>query len=357
MHYLIVNLTLQEKMALCGMIKYPEKSLSEIANLLNINYWTLYKIKEKFKKMNIIREIAVPNYESLGFELFLSGYGNLTKKRMKMWEDIRMKIVKEDMRKIQSNLESGIFYAFIESYKGFVLGVSKNYTEILRGMMYTERLMNIRELMLRENTKLVLFPLKISSIPILFDYSNLLCKEFGIELEDMKKVEKKREKLSKIEMRVLYEIVKNPEISLTQISDILKISRQRASKIKKKLIEEKWYRKIMLPDIRKLKYEVIVFAHWNSNPEIVENMEKSFKNLGIDISNIVFLAYNPLEGIAIAPFKTLKESREIISIFTKFAEKTNVVLDEPDILFLSLEEGIEIKNHEYWQVLSPMVNQ
>ena len=350
-----MNLTLQERKALCGMLKYPEKSLNEIASILNINYWTLYKIKEKFKREKMIREIIIPDYEAIGFELFLSGYGNLTKKRMKILEEMRMKIVEKNMRKIQNNLASGIFYAFVESYKGFVLGVSKNYTEIMRGIMYAERLISIRELILRENTKLVIFPLKISSIPILFDYSNLLCKEFGIELENVKKEEEKKEKLKDIELKVLYEIVKEPEISLTEISNILRISKQRASKIKKRLSEEGWYKRIVIPNMRELKYEVLVFAHWKSNPEIVENLEKSFKNLGIDISNIVFLAYNPLEGIAIAPFKTLKESREIISMFTKFAEKTNVLVGDPDILFLSLDEGVEIKNHEHWEVLSSMI--
>ena len=344
-------LTPQEKKALYGLVTYPEVPLKIIAEQLEMNYWTLYKIREKMKAKGLIRDVIIPNYKALGYELFVAGYGSITKERMKMMEKLE-KVIKKAK---QLPRFSGIFYAFAETYRGFVLGAVKNYTEIVKNLLYMDRLIGIREILARERPKIVILPYEITEIPVLFDYSRLLAREFRMPMPLIKKYKNPEGKLSREELMVLKKLVEKPEATIKQLAQWLDMGRQKISRIKDKLLSEGWCFHRVIPDIKMLGYEVIVFAHWESNPSKIENFEeKKIETLGIDLSRIIFLAYNLLEGIVIALFKNLKESRNIVSLFSTFMEKENVLLNEPEILFLSLEEGITLRNHEHAYVLSAL---
>ena len=341
----MIKLKEMDKKILCALVKYPEKSLGELAELLDMNYWTFYKGVEKLRNLGLFKEKIIPDFPALGFELLVVGYGSLTKRRMYPLE--KLKNIRDYLP-----FASGIFYAFAESYRGFVLGVAKNFTEISKSLIFAERLVNIRELLMGENTNMVLLPFEITDIPVFFDYSNLISHDFQICLEDLPKKRREKTKLGKKEMQVLVELVKYPSASIREISRNLKMAQQSVSRIKKKLLEEGWIKKMVIPDIKKLGYEVLVFAHWTSKPDIMEKLSKiQPENFGFNTSNVIFAAYNPLEGVALAPFKTLKESREIVAFFEKFGETTGVLTKEPNILFLSLQEGIRIRDHEYQSAL------
>ena len=342
---IVIRLKDMDKKILCALVKYPNRSYGEIANVLDMNYWTFYKGVEKLKNLGLFKEKIIPNFPALGFELLVVGYGSLTKRRMYSLEKLK------NMRNYLP-FASGIFYAFAESYRGFVLGVAKNFTEISKSLIFAERLVNVREILMGENTNMVLLPFEITEIPIFFDYSNLLSQDFNIHLEELPEKRKEMRKIGRREMNILIEMVKKPSVSIKDISKSLKMAQQSVSKIRKRLFEEGWVRKIIIPNIKKLGYEVLVFAHWNSKPEVMEKIERiNPENFGFETSNVVFAAYNPLEGVAIAPFKTLKESREIVAFFEKFGETTGVLTREPNILFLSLQEGIKIRDHEYQSAL------
>ncbi len=334
---------------MCGMVKYPQLSTKKVAELLNINYWTVYKSLEKMKSSGLIREVIIPDFPALGFELLVIGYGSLTKRKMNTLQKIK------NLPKYP-NFSSGIFYSFAESYRGFVLAVSKNFTEISKGLIYAERLIKVREFLQTESTQMVILPFEITEIPIFFDYGKLMCRDFGIEIEEFAIKRKKKRELKKRELQVLLEMVKEPEASISAIAKSTGMAQQSVSKIKNKLFEEGWVQRKIIPNLAKMGYDVLVFAHWTSNPEEMEKVKNiNLQKFGYDLSNIIFSAYNPLEGIAIAPFKTLKKSREIVSFFEKFGESTGVLTKEPNILFLSLQEGIKIRDHVYYPIISSLV--
>ena len=345
-----MKLTSQEKMVLWGLTRYPEKSIRELSEILNINYWSVYKILEKFKKGGMIKEIIIPNYRALGFELLLAGYGSLTPERIKEITGLERMLQKES-----GISKSGIFLAFAESYRGFVIGVAKNYTQIVKNMLYVDRIVGIRELITRERPKIVLLPLEITRIPIFFDYSRLIAKELGFPYHRRDEKIEPKGTLRNEEIRVMVELAKNPGYKIKDVARKLHMSRAKVANVKKKLFREGWCERRIIPDMKLFGYEVLVFAHWESNPEKIEMIEKNASNINIGLSPIVFLAYNPLEGILLALFKSLRESREIVSIFSKFAEKEKVLIKEPELLFLSLEEGMEFRSHEHSSILHSLL--
>ncbi len=334
---------------LCGIAKNPNMSMKELSEITGVSAWSVYKSLEKMKKMGIFREVYIPNLSSLGFELLVAGYGSLTKRKMHTIDNLKK------MRR--KNFSSRIFYAFAESYKGFVLAVAKSYTDFVHSLIYAEKSIGVRDLLRGENVNIVFLPLSLTKMPIFFDYSPLLCRYFGVEIDEQPREKIPRGNLEPIDLKVMLEILKNPDASNSLISKKMGISMQKTSKIRKKLIDEGFLVKRIIPNMKLFGYEVLVFAHWFSNPAQIENIgAEDFKKSGYDLSNIVFLAYTPMEGIAIALFRTLQESREIVSIFEGLGEKMGILIGEPNIIFLSLQEGLKIRDHEYHFLIEELLS-
>ena len=328
---------------LCGLTRYPQLNVKELSKKIGLTQWSIYKGIEKMKDIGLFREVYIPNFSSLGFELLVAGYGSLTKKKM---------YTIENLRKIgRKNFSSSIFYAFAESYKGFVFALAKSYTDFSRSLIYAEKYVGVRDLLRSENVNIVFLPLSLTRMPIFFDYSGILCRDFGVHFP--KKSERvKRMNVKGIYLSVMKKILENPDITSTQIAKNFGISIQRASKIRRELVENGMLVKRIIPNMRLLDYEVLVFAHWQSNPGEMEAIEKiDFNMEEYDLSPLVFLAYTSLEGVAVALFKNLQESREIISLFENLGERVGVLSGEPNILFLSLQEGVKIKEHDYYPLV------
>ncbi len=339
-----------QKEILCGALKNPDMSVKELADFLDMNYWTVYKSLEKMKKEGVYREVIIPDFHSLGFELLVVGYGSLNKKKMNNLQKVK------NIRDYPP-FSSGIFYSFAESYRGFVIAVSKNFTEVFKGLIYAERLIKVREFLQTENTRMIIFPFELTEIPMFFDYAPLICKDFNIEMEGWTKNSEEKKPLKGKEFDVLLQLVKNPSNTVSSIARYTGLSQQSVSKIKSKLFKQGWLSRKIIPNLAKMGYDVLVFAHWTSNPDPMEKLKrKDLRKFGYDLSNIVFAAYNSLEGVALAPFKTLKESRDIVSFFEKLGEETGVLTKEPNILFLSLQEGIKIKDHVYYPILRSFIS-
>jgi len=332
-----------DKIALCGYMRNPLMSIRDLADFLDINYWTLYKSIERLKKREIFKEVVIPDFRNLGFELLVVGYGSLTKRRMQAFEKI-----KKHREERCPPFACGIFYSFSESYRGFVIGVSKNYTDIVKGLLYTEKVTHMRDILRSDDLGLLLLPFELTDAPIFFDYSSVICKDFGMDMESAPMEMREKEKLGKRDVMVLKELIKRPDGTITDISDALGMSKQTVSKIRKRIFQEGWAHKKVVPNMKALDYDVLVFAHWEMDPEKFEEMKgKQPEELGFDTSNVVFAAYTPLEGAAMAPFKSLKESREMVNSFQRIAENTGIIYKEPKLLFLSIQEGNVIRDHTF----------
>jgi len=341
-----------DKKVLCYLSKYVNHNLKEISEISGINYWGLYKIYERLRNAGVLREVIIPNFSYLGYEVFSAGYGNLTKKRV--LEMLRLR--EEGEFKEYSSL---LFYGIAESYRGFVFGLARNYTQVKKALIAAERTIRIRDILKSNEIEMVFLPLSIAHIPILFDYSRLLCRAAEIpNNEFLGMPESKPERnLTKRERMAMEIMLRNPRESLSSIAKKINATIQTASKIKRRLFEEGWLVRRFIPNLSALGYEVMVFAHWHTNPakmEKLDSLKEGMKEGQVDMSNIVFLGYDVLEGVAIAVFHSLKESREIISFFEKLGEGVGVLAEDPKIMFLSLQEGIKIKDHVYDGIIENM---
>ena len=338
---------------MCALSRNVNLSIKELSDKIEINYWTLYKTVEKLKKKGIIKEVAIPNFKFLDYEIFVAGYGNLTKKRIQeLWKLKSSGDFKE--------YSPFIFYGIAESYRGFVFGIAKNYTNVKKTIITAEKIIKIREIINSNEINIAFLPLELVYMPIMFDYSGILCGEIGernhppLGLPE----EKPKRNLTSRDKMAMLQIVENPEISVSELAKRIGVTIQTASKIRKRLFEEGWLIRRFIPDLQRLGYEVMVFAHWHTDPknaEIMKEIKNSALKYDVDISNLTFLAYDVLEGIALAAFHTLRESREIISFFEKLGEGTGVLVSEPKIIFLSLQEGINIRDHSYGEIIKNII--
>ncbi len=336
---ILVTMKAAEYKVLCGLLRNPELGMRALAEKLGMNYWTLYKAVSRMMSSGVIHEVAIPNFHILKRELLVAGYGHLTKRRM-------VNIRKMRDLNLGDEFTSDVFYGFAESYRGFVLGISENYTSVKKSVVSMDKLTGMGQSS-EEDVSLALFPIKLVDIPIFFDYAPLLC---GSQREHIGLPAPARTELNRREVMAMYELTREPLISTGELAKRIGTTPQTASKIRKRLYEEHLLIKRYIPDLKSLGYEVLVFAHWFTNPTAMEKVI-NMGSVELDISPIIFVAYDMLEGVALAPFKSLQESREIISFFEDFGEKTGVIAREPTILFLSLQEGMKIREHHY----APMV--
>ena len=52
-----MKLSRMDEMALCGFVKNPLMSIRELADFLDVNYWTLYKSIERLKRKGVFKEV------------------------------------------------------------------------------------------------------------------------------------------------------------------------------------------------------------------------------------------------------------------------------------------------------------
>ncbi len=299
------NLTKNEKKVLYGLVKYPELKEGELASLIDVKLSTLTSIKRRLQYQGLFHTAIVPMVNRLGCELMVATHTNFNPV---IPLEERVKTTKKTIE-----IFDEIFFSVGEQEKGFSLSVAKRYTDIGKiDEIRTETFGNVG-LLEKEYPQEAIFPFEISNIQRFFDFSSLLKDTLGLdELEEYMRNEQwftknQQYALNEKEKKVLIAIVENPEATTQKIGNIVGCSRHTVARIKNRLFEEKLLRKIILPNIEKLGFEILTFHHLNFNPHRHPN-EKDKEHL--DTPSTIFFAHRKFEAVLISAYKTYQEYKE-----------------------------------------------
>jgi predicted transcriptional regulator len=131
------------------------------------------------------------------------------------------------------------------------------------------------------------FPLEISSITNFIDMSYHLKQLFELDVIH-KPIENtflktKPRYLKNNEKSVLYAMIKYPEASISALADATKLAKPTIINTKKRLIMQGFVQKRVIPNIKKLGYELFTFSHLKYKPNItnytigkIESLSKNF---------------------------------------------------------------------------------
>ena len=157
---------------------------------------------------------------------------------------------------------------------GFYLGIGKNYTEIHSAVEKVERIYRENDLIENKGPSYFFFPFEYTKIQNFFDFAPIIKHNFGVSIkgeEDMMPAEIPRTditKLSNVEKKVLYGLIRYPDIPDSKIAENIAVTRQVVSKLKKSFEMDGILKTLRVPNLKKLGFEIMAISHFRHNPKI-----------------------------------------------------------------------------------------
>lgn len=166
----------------------------------------------------------------------------------------------------------------------------------------------------------VTFSINSSKVLNFFDYSYLLQKNFNIDINQLNfdAIEdspvsyfdnSELVNLSENDKAVFVALVDFPDKSIKEISELetVKLNRHTVSKLRERYLSEGLMRKVIIPNLVLLDYDLLVYYHFrflpNSpiTPEIVDNLNSS---------STVLLFHNKYDAVLLSAFQNYSEYKE-----------------------------------------------
>jgi len=338
----MVKLTANEKQVFYGISKWPESSDEELSSKINVKRSTVTAIRNKLERGGFYEKINIPNLGKLGCELIVARYGDFNP--LTPWSK----------RKRQASREPELFYRISTDTSRISLVTAKDFTEIKRYLETAAHRHGSHGYLTKTGVKHVYYPLALSSIPLFFDFPPILNKHFNLGFKEETKVfletkKPEQEELSETEKHVLYMLVKHPTLKDKEIAKKLLITRQTVNNTRSKLVERELIKTTVFPDLAKLGFEIIAFAHIEINKKIPlndefrETREKVLEEIIKEGSHYV-ISSGDMDDILLSTFKNYTDLEKTYSNIINAYTKNNFIDDEEDVNIKIYPAG-EIKNH------------
>lgn len=348
-HSRIVTQTLlnkNEKKVLYGLCQYPTMTDSKLADILHLKLSTFTSIKRRLAANGYHRNISFPFLNRLGCELLAVIY-------MQFNPIIPLKDRMETTKRTIEVFDE-IFFSVGEEEKGFSLSISQNYTNIGRINEIRTETFGKLGLLEKEYPHEVIFPFETSSIHRFFDFSAFLQNIFGLEkirtiqsttnlFRDVSTVE-----LTLKEKKVYNALIKNPMKTTQQIGDLVGLSRHTVSRMKKKFYEEGLIQMLTIPNLKKLRVEILAFSLYSFNSNKAPNTQEL---LFLNTPSTIFFASRKFEAALLSVYQTYQDYKEDEMKKIRFLKEHNLLSASPFNSTYIIERMEVIKDFEF----SPLV--
>ncbi|MBN2014189.1 MAG: hypothetical protein JW778_03325 [Candidatus Altiarchaeota archaeon] len=333
----MLKLTEREKKVFYGLIRWPELTDKELSEKLGIGRSTVTTIRNRLEGHDLYKTINVPDFERIGCEVFTALYGEYHPKAS--YSKIREDIEKEF---------GSMFFMMSMGVHKLSLGASKTFTEVKKHIEeYHLRHHEIGVSYEKKHTY-VLFPLKLSRIFRFFDYSPLLKEHFKLDIEEEgEKGDERKITLTRNEKEVYHALIRHPELTDGKIASKTGMSRQTVSAIKKKIMEHGLIKRIRVPDVGKLGFELLAFTHMHMNPKMpIEKRSEGIELMMESPANILKVSGN-LESIMLSVFKDYTEYLNTYDKLFSYYKENDFLLEEPTVKIFSTREADLEMHHRY----------
>ncbi len=331
-----MNLSPTEKKVLLGYMRNPSADPTELSDMLDISYWTLMKARKRLIEKGVMKFIWVPDFKGVGASIIFSGFGSIK-------SGGRAPQVSSDM----------LFFTAMENKKGFGMGLARDYNTLYREFLrFSESFGSLRA----EKFGVDMIPVETADIWRFADFYPLLSKDLNIDVPIIDKGHdgKTDSALRRSEMDVYMGIISHPDWTGEMIAKELGTSRQRVLRLREKFERSGLIRKKAIVDLKNLGYEVLLFVTWRMRPSIYRKMYENINKY--PLNPIILGISTPMQGIAVAAFKSFRESRETIERLSSWANPEENLLGEPDTLFMSIQDSNFPKYFEFSGVVKTILN-
>lgn len=338
------ELTEKEKITLYGITRYPKLTDNALSEKLDLKHSTVTSIRHRLRESEYFRSLTIPRLQNMGCKMLVVIYTNFSP-LIPLEERVEI-----TGRAIEVFDE--IFFSVGEQDKGFSLSLSKDYASIGRINDIRTRTFGGRGLLEDEYPNMIVFPFEISKIYRFFDFSPLLKNSFKLYFENDRIVEgidldnKEEIIFSDTEKEVYCMLVKYPELSDKAIGSEIGVSRHTVSRLRRKFEQNDLVKKIILPNLKKLGFEILTFYHISFDPRNPPGIDKDEAALIMNDST-VFMASRQFESVMLSVHVDYEDYNKDKTRIMQLLKENKWVAEEPIIRTYSLTELIYIKDFKF----------
>ncbi len=347
-----LELTSKEKLMLFGLIKNPDLTDKQLAEQLNLKHSTVTSIRHRLRENDYFRKLIIPRLQNLGCKMLVVIYTNFSP-LIPLLE--RVEITGKTIEVFDE-----IFFSVGEQDKGFSLSLSRDYATIGKINDIRTETFGSRGLLEEEYPNMVVFPFEISKIYRFFDFAPLIKTNYLSEIEDDDVVKDLAFRhtsdinLSESEKNIYCMMVSYPEMSDSNIGSGLGFSRHTVSRVRRRFEENKLIRRINLPNLQKLGFEILAFYHIRFDPRNPPNMDNNETAMVLSDSSVL-LATRKFEAVMISIYVDYDNYKNDLMRIMKLLKENGWIAQEPEIRTYGLNTMVSIKDFKFAPITHKIV--
>jgi len=340
-----------EQLTLYGLTRNPTYNDRQLSENLGIKMSTVTAIKNRLKRQGLFQTVRVPYMYPLGCEIVSVCYARLNPL-------IPHQTMAKAMAKVLGELPECV-WAVTDPSNLLAVTVSRNYTDI---KMCVERSFNQfieNDFLERDTFEMTHYPFGQSAFFRYFNYAPLIQDAFSLTMKEpgmpiqvgTEKVDVRH--LTRIERKALLGLVKFPDLLDNSVAKKIGVTRQSVTKMKKRFESEGILSTLKVPNVQKLGFDILLYIRprFNALPSLKKKDWQKNVLKAYDMSRWVFIASTDLEAGLVVMGKDYKTIQNNITTAVATYKKMGFLKEYPDIKFMSLQDLVVLKNHEYAPLL------
>ncbi|MEM3341806.1 MAG: hypothetical protein QW728_03855 [Thermoplasmata archaeon] len=352
----VFELSKNELKTLYGLVRYPTLNDRELSLKIKLKMSTITAIKNRLKRKGYYKTYRVPILANLGCEILGINY---TKLSLKLDYNSKIELCRRVVKEYPE-----VFYSLMDEGKLLFFSFLQNYTDAKGLMERFYQIFSENEALDNEETKFVFFPFEQARLINFFNYAPMLKMAFNIEVEEEEEEDKnrlsaliapmqpKKIDLTKAERKTLWGLVKYPDLQDNAIAKHIDITRQSIAKMKRKFEEQGIIQTIRVPNLIKLGFELLIYAHFTYNPKTtVETRKESIQKI-LDDLPITFLLSSNMEGTLIGITRNYTETQNYLYKALSIYKASNFLREDPTIMIFTLQSLKVLSEHQYADIIS-----
>ncbi|MBW3018633.1 hypothetical protein KY329_00410 [Candidatus Woesearchaeota archaeon] len=312
----------KEKLVLYSITAHPDASDSQLSKKTGLKRSTITAIKNRLRQRKIYRELYIPNLEAIGCKAITFLYGAYDSRSKELEEQFRK--LSKIPRFIGLQYTDTCFFAVFATDS--FIALQKQIDPILNECA--------KKKLFKEHPTLSHFAFELNRVKRFLDYASVLDHLFELDKHPRSEPVRNtpRIKLTKNMKEILYAMIKYPMLPTSELAKKTRLSRTTATNIRNKLIKEGFVRKVVLPRLKKMGFELQTLSHFRFVPgTTVESRESSALYTRGEPHAVIKIS-GDRETIALRVFTDYTEESELLDKAEGLYHKHEFLLDRPTVL-------------------------
>ena len=347
-----LELTKKEKLMLYGLVNYPKLTDKKLSEKLNLKHSTVTSIRHRLQGNEFYRALIIPRLQNMGCKLLAVIYTNFSP--LIPLEE-RVKITGKTIEVFDE-----IFFSAGVQDKGFSLSLAQDYARIGKINDIRTQTFGRRGLLEDEHPRMIVFPFDISKVYRFLDFAPLLKRSFNLNqipddpIRNIGFANNEEVIFSNTEKKIYCVLIQYPELSDSEIGTKVGVSRHTVSRLRRGFENNNLIRKINLPNLKKLGFEILTFFHIRFDPCNSPDMEKDEASFLMGDSTI-FFASRMFEAFMLSVHVDYDDYNRDKTRIMQLLKENKWIAQDPTIQTYSLNELIFIKDFKFAPIAKKII--